>query len=343
MTTRSFLPFVLLIGLLTASSGFSAGWDQVTALDIPATQLSPNPSLASESMGKHFRAQIEANEAFLKEFPDDPHAWEARVRIASAQGRLASLSADKAGVQQAIAGLRELERQVPDESLKANAMFRRISLQWQDLGITPDVRRENAVANARSFAAAFPKDRRAPRFLTEAAALCNSHPDLKRKLLQEAIVLSNEESMLERLKDDSMQLDQLGKPVNLTFTATDGTRVDLDKETGKVTAVIFWSSESAPSVVWMGYFAKFAAEQPGLRVVTVSLDRNRADLNAAMRSLGITWPTAFDGKGWQNTIARTFGINTLPTFWLIDRRGHLAFLNARDSYEHRIRELLLRN
>ena len=148
---------------------------------------------------------------------------------------------------------------------------------------------------------------------------------------------------LQRLQDDKKQLDLLGKPVDLSFTATDGTKVDLAQQHGHVTAVIFWSSESAPSLVWLGYFAKFANEVPSLRVVTVSLDRNQADLTAAMNSLNITWPTAFDGKGWQNSIAREFGINTIPTLWLIDKKGRLAFLNARDSYELKIRELFLKN
>ena len=47
--------------------------------------------------------------------------------------------------------------------------------------------------------------------------------------------------------------------------------------------------------------------------------------------------------GWKNAIARNFGINALPTLWLIDKKGRLAFLNARDSYEHRVRELMLKN
>jgi len=333
---------LLFLAILLPISRLLAGWDEVTALDVPITQLSADPAKARDAMSKHIRSQITANEAFLKASPNDPYAWESRVRLASAQGRLASLSADKTGVQQAIATLKELEHQVPDDSLKADAMFRRISLQWQDLGDTPDVRRDNAVANARNFAAAFPKDRRAARLLAEAAALCNTHPELKSRLLDQAMSLCSEESLLQRLRDDKKQLDQLGKPVDLAFTATDGTKVDLSKERGRVTALIFWSAESAPSLVWMGYFVRFAAECPSLRVVTVSLDRNRGDLDAAMRSLGITWPTFFDGKGWQNGFARSFGINTLPTLWLMDRNGCLAYLNARDSYEHRIKELLLK-
>jgi hypothetical protein len=330
--------FLILAALMNP---LMADWQKVTALDVPVTQVSPNPSKAKGSMERHFLAQIAANEEFLKEFPEDAHAWEARVRIASAQGRLASLRADREGVQQVIASLKKLEREVPDDSLKAEAMFRRISLQWQDLGTTTDIRRENAVANARNFAAAFPKDRRSPRLLAEAAALCNAHPELKRKLLEEAAALNPDDSISQRLADERKQLDQLGKPVDLSFTAADGTKVDLGNNRGQVTALVFWSAESAPSLVWMKYFARFAMEQPGLRVVTVSLDRNKADLTAAMRSLNITWPTAFDGKGWENGIARKCGINTLPTLWLINRKGVLSYLNARDSYEHRIKELLL--
>ena len=107
--------FLLLVPLLI--SPVMADWTQVTSLDIPVTQLSPNPSKAQGVMEKHFLAQIAANEAFLKESPQDPHAWESRVRLASAQGRLASLRADRAGVQQAIASLKKLEREVPDDSL----------------------------------------------------------------------------------------------------------------------------------------------------------------------------------------------------------------------------------
>lgn len=343
MKTSRMLPLILPALMTPLITPLRAGWEQVTSLDVPVTRLSPDPSKASGVMEKHFLAQIAANEAFLKESPEDAHAWESRVRLASAQGRLASLRADQAGVRQAIASLKRLEREVPDDSLRAEAMFRRISLQWQDLGTTPDIRRENAVANARTFAASFPKDRRSPRLLAEAAALCNTHPELKRKLLEEASALNPDDSISQRLRDERRQLEQLGKPVDLSFTATDGTKVNLADSRGEVTALVFWSAESAPSLVWMKYFAKFAGEQPGLRVVTVSLDRNRADLVAAMRSLNIAWPTAFDGKGWENGIARNCGINTLPTLWLINRKGILSHLNARDSYEHRIKELLLQN
>ena len=87
-------------------------------------------------------------------------------------------------------------------------------------------------------------------------------------------------------------------------------------------------------------FAAYAAEIPGIKVVGVSLDQDREDLAAAMETLKIDWPVAFDGKGWQNSIVRQFGINSIPTLWLIDKQGHLQTLNARDNYQLRIKELL---
>jgi len=333
---------LLTVMLATGIAALHADWTQVTALDLPVMKLSPDQQKARTAMKAHFQAQIAANQAFLKEFPNDPHVYESKVRLAVAQARLASLDGNGSAVEATLSNLRELEKQAPSQEERAEAMFRRISLQWQNLGDNPDVRRENAIATARTFALAFPTDRRSPRLLTEAESLCDNHPEEKAKLIKEALTLSKEESLTQRLQDDQKRLDLLGKPVDLTFTSTDGQQVDLARNTGNITAVVFWSAESAPSLIWLRYFCQYASGVPALKVIGISLDTNRADLMAAMQALRITWPVAYDGKGWQNGIARKFGINTLPTLWLIDRDGRLAALNARDNYELKINELLLK-
>jgi hypothetical protein len=319
-----------------------AEWSEVTSLDLPVTNLSPNPIKAKNALRAHFQAQIVANETFLKDFPNDPHAFESKVRLAVAQARLASIDANGTAVEAAVIRLKELEKQAPSEEQRAEAMFRRISLQWQNLGTDPDQRRENAIATARNFATAFPLDRRSPRLLAEAESLCDNHPEEKAKLITEALTLSKEEPLTQRLLDDKKRLDLLGKKVDLSFVATDGTAVDVTKNRGKVTALVFWSAESAPSLIWLRYFNQYAAGVPDLKVIGISLDTNRADLMAAMQALRITWPVAYDGKGWQNGIARSLGINSLPTLWLIDREGRLSALNARENYELKINELLLK-
>ncbi len=333
--------FLLLTAIpFVAAMPLRAGWSEVTALDLPVMKLSPNPNKARAAMKARFEAQIAANETFLKESPSDPHAYEAKVRLAVAQARLGSLERDPRVVDAALARLMTLEKQSPDEAQRAEAMFRRISLQWQNLGSDPEQRRERALASAKNFASQFPGDRRSPRLLAEAASLCDNHPDLKRSLVEQALALSREESLTQRLKDDLKRLDQLGKPVELSFKTAGGSTVNLFQYRGKVVALVFWAAESAPSLLWLRDFTTYASGVPGLVVIGVSLDQEKTDMDAAMKTLGIDWPVAFDGKGWQGPVARQFGINSLPTIWLIDRKGCLATLNARDNYQLCIRQLL---
>jgi hypothetical protein len=319
-----------------------ASWEQVVQFDSPLS-LPPDGAKARRLLEERFRAQIAACQSFLSASPDSPHAYEVRVRLVVARARLASLQGDAAAVSKAVLSLKELEKQAPDNQLRAETTFRRISLQWQNLGGTPDEKRQNATALALTFANAFPNDRRAPRLLAEAAELNDSHPQEKGDLIGKALELSHEEPLTRRLQDDKKRLSMLGKPVDLSFTDLGGEEVNLSSLRGHVVALVFWSSESAPSLVWMKYFAAYAKSTPGVTVVTVSLDRNKSDLETTLRALGINWPTRFSGKAWEDPIVREFGINTLPTLWLLDRDGRLAFLNARDSYELKIKSLLLKS
>jgi peroxiredoxin len=336
-------PRLLLVLLFAGWGSLHADWAQVTALDLPVTKLSPNPLKAKTALKERFEAQIAVNQAFQKDFPNDPHLYESKVRLAVAQARLGSLEQDPRIVDAALLQLISLEKQAPDDTQRAEAMFRRISLQWQNLGSDPDQKRERAVNSAENFATQFPKDRRAPRLLAEAASLCDNHPEEKQPLIEKALALSTDEALTQRLQDDQKRLNQLGQPVALAFTSTGGHTIDLSSYRGQVVALVFWAADSAPSLLWLRDFSAYAETIPGLKVLSVSLDQEKSDLDAATKALQITWPTYFDGKGWQNSIARQFGINALPTLWLIDKQGKLQALNARDNYQFTINELLRRN
>jgi len=339
MTMRPSL-FLLFTFFAMGVSALQADWAQVTALDLPVTKLSPDPLKARLALKDRFETQIAVNEAFLKEFPNDPHVYDSKVRLAVAKARLGSLEQNDLMVESALDQLSLLEKNAPDENQRAEASFRRISLQWQNLGKDPDQRRERAVLSAKVFAQQFPQDRRSPRLLAEAASLCDNHPEEKRQLIELALGLSKEAPLTLRLQDDLKRLNQLGNPVALQFTDTQGNAVDLAKYRGKVVALVFWAAESAPSLLWMRDFSIYASGVPDLKVVGISLDHEKSDLDAAMNTLKIDWPMDFDGKGWQSSVTRQFGINAIPTLWLIDRHGILRAINARDNYQFLINSLL---
>jgi peroxiredoxin len=339
------IPILCLLGINLGTQILHADWAEVTALDLPLTKLSANPAKAKSSMAAHFTAQINVNKIFLRDFPHDPRSYESKVRLEVAKARLASLEKNSRDVDDSLERLMLLEKQAPDSAQRAETMFRRISLQWQNLGDDADVRRDRAVTSARVFSREFPNDRRAPRLLAEASTLCDNNPELKRRLVNEALALENtspDPSLKLRLEDDLRRLDQLGKPVPLNFRDADGATIDLSNYRGDVVAVVFWAAESAPCLVWIRDFANYASITPGLKVIGVSLDQDQNDLKAATKALHIDWPTAFDGKGWQSPLARGFGINALPTLWLIDKHGCLQSLNARENYQLKIKELLLK-
>ena len=54
----------------------------------------------------------------------------------------------------------------------------------------------------------------------------------------------------------------------------------------------------------------------------------------------LTWPQYFDGEGWQNQFGREFGIDGIPTMWLVDKKGALRDMNGRDGLESKVEKLL---
>ena len=90
-----FSSLAILLTLLTATPRLlQADWTSVTSLDQPVIKLSSDQKKARDAMKARFEAQIAANEAFLRDFPDDPHAYDSRVRLAVAEARLGSLEQD---------------------------------------------------------------------------------------------------------------------------------------------------------------------------------------------------------------------------------------------------------
>jgi len=133
-------------------------------------------------------------------------------------------------------------------------------------------------------------------------------------------------------------------PVDLNFTATDGSQVDLAALRGKVVLIDFWATwcpacmQEAPDVV--STYNKLHGQ--GFEVVGISLDVDRNALDSVTSEKGMVWPQYFDGKGWSNDIAAKYGIHSIPTMWLLDKTGKLADTNARADLEGNVKALLAR-
>ena len=114
-------------------------------------------------------------------------------------------------------------------------------------------------------------------------------------------------------------------------TALDGTSVRVPDYHGKMLVLNFcakWCGFCAPEIPHL----KEVYEQhhdKGLEVIGVSLDENEKELREFTDEHEIPWQQIYDGKGWKSELAQFFGINSVPSQWLIDRDGTILSVGTR--------------
>lgn len=139
-------------------------------------------------------------------------------------------------------------------------------------------------------------------------------------------------------------------PMELKFTAVDGREVDLAKMRGKVVLIDVWATWCQPCIAELPTIKKAYADyhDQGFEVIGITLENARlrpedtpeqveAKHAAAKKRLldfvaewELPWPQHYDGRFWQNEIARgRFNISAVPATFLIDREGRLAAVNVR--------------
>lgn len=337
------LLLVIIACLPAARAGVEEDWAAIVALDAGPRKKPTTREEARLFARTHFQNHRLAVETFIAKYPSDPRAFDAKLRRAALLAAEGKMDENPKKVDEAYSLLVELENTpgVPREKL-ATAGFQRISLYLQSQKGSTDRMRTSVVDSAKGFVLKYPGDRRGPRLLVEVATICDDAPNLKRQLLNDALHLTTEEPLKLRIADDLKRLALLGRPFDLRLTTTRGTALDLATLRGNVVVIIFWSADSPHSLLWLRNFRAVWEKLPKerLRVVTISLDTNRKLLAEKLAELPPSWPTHFDGKGWESPLARSLGINALPTVWILDKKGVLQTLNAQAGYETWIRQFL---
>lgn len=326
------------VGILQGQIALSPAdrdWQTIQELAAgPGTKFAGRAEALTAARG-HLDRQEKTLRAFIAQYPQDPHRYSARIRLAGvlvARSKLLAQPSLRAESQRILADLRA-DPETP-ASAKSDAGFEELSETMQDFtGRTDDEARGALQVAIRRFDADFPGDRRYAGALVELATLYDERPLEKRALLEEAQSRTSDAALRRRIDDDFHRLSQLGKPVEAVLKPwKGGPAVDLGDRRGRAALILFWASWSAPS---LRELARLEQAAPGwkdrpLDVYTVSLDDDAAALSGILRATGLAWPVHCDLKGWRGELVRSLGINALPTVWVLDRKGTLLTLNARD-------------
>jgi peroxiredoxin len=140
------------------------------------------------------------------------------------------------------------------------------------------------------------------------------------------------------------RMDNLGKPISMQFVALDGRKVDLEQMRGKVVLVFFWEIgfEKEMSRV-KAAFSRF--HEQGFEVVGIYGYTNKDELKEYIKQHQIPWPWYFDDERRSavgNKVSVQFGIDGVPSMFLVDKAGCLRFDNVRATgdFEDKIANLL---
>ncbi len=130
---------------------------------------------------------------------------------------------------------------------------------------------------------------------------------------------------------------------NFSAKTPQGTVVSLKESLGKVTIIDFWASwcgpcrKENPNVVAL--FNELHSK--GLNIIGVSLDKDLASWNQAIAKDNITWVQVSNLKEWSEPIARQYGVEQIPTTFLLDASGKIVAKDLRgEELKAKVLELL---
>jgi len=129
---------------------------------------------------------------------------------------------------------------------------------------------------------------------------------------------------------------------NLSFLAADGTPVDISRLRGHVVLVDFWATWYPACMEEVPYVAATYRKyhDQGFDIIGISLDQDRTAMLAVTQAQGMTWPQYFDGRDWENRLVTSFGIHSVPTMWLVNKKGVLVNRDVRDDLDSEVAKLL---
>jgi thiol-disulfide isomerase/thioredoxin len=173
-----------------------------------------------------------------------------------------------------------------------------------------------------------------------------SSPDLSKKaveVIRTSLKGDAAKQMIAQMDAEKAQADLVGKPLTIAGRTTDNGKFSSADLKGKVLLVDFWATWCGPCEAELprtkALYKKY--HEKGLEMVGVDCDDSDEVVNKYAKENDMTWPQLRDKdqEGW-HALAKRYGVNGIPTMFLIDKKGVLRYVDAREGTEEKVAKLL---
>jgi len=314
-------------------------WKGVLALDAGPSQPPRSVEEAKGVFSKHTAAQEAALRRFLESATqDDPRRFEAQIRLARVLTIRAELESKPEWQEESARILDGLDGRGSREQ-RAEVAFTRISQWMRRNRFANREQRQELLAAVREFRQNYPADRRLALLLVEVATRFDCEPQVKGELLAAASRANQDPGLRKRIEDDQARLELYGKPLVLRFQDLNGRNFRLEDLKGRPAVVFYFAANSLPALEAWVRLNQALAGYPEMVRVGISLDEDRVQMESVRKQFGDGWTIAWEGRGWLSALARRWGVNSLPTAWLVDAKGAVVSLNAMEDLKEQLSAL----
>lgn len=319
------------------------------ASETPPEPLRQNPDrmLTADEINRYHctlasRAGEMADQAkqFFIRYPEHPQAGAARTLYlnllhtsvaCNVTNRIAELKAVTAQLQQ-------------DPKLDESARFE-LSLRLLHSTVSGrehegnDAMRAELEQDARQLARDYPGHPDGVNYLLNLARA--AAPEKAAALARELFGLTSDAKIRTECQGLTNRLAAWGQVLELKLPSADGKVLDLQQMRGKVVCLFLWSSESrfAQKAMWAvnGLYHTYHAQ--GLEIWGLNFDSQPAAAGSLLKDYQIEWPQYYDFPDG-GVVQKRFGLYSLPTVWLVDKKGVLRELKAEREPAPLIKQLL---